>query len=183
MQDFYVYIHRKATTGEVFYVGKGQGDRAYSYRNRNDWWLNIAMKHGVHVDVVLDGLQEWYALELEKDLICLHGRCDIGTGTLVNMTDGGEGISGLIHSEESKKKMSVSKLGNTHMVGVTRSDASKKKMSEAKRKTMRQIRRGDGVVYESTHAAARDSGVRQGSIVNCVKGRCKTAGGHSWSYV
>lgn len=28
MTDFYVYIHRKATDGEIFYVGKGQGNRA-----------------------------------------------------------------------------------------------------------------------------------------------------------
>lgn len=179
---YYVYIHRKATTGEVFYVGKGHGNRAYSHSNRNKIWQHVVEKHGFIVEIVTESIQEWYAFELERDLILAHGRRIDNSGTLVNITEGGEGISGLTHSAESKKKMSDAKIGNTFMLGLTRSDSSKKKMSDAKRKIMKPVKRDDGVIYESTHAAAKQTGARQGGIVNCLKGRCHTAGGYSWSY-
>ena len=93
-QDFYVYLHRKATTGDVFYVGKGQDRRALSHRGRNRHWKNIVAKHGLVVEIVADRLREWYAHELECELIALHGRRDLGYGPLVNMEDGGQGASG-----------------------------------------------------------------------------------------
>jgi hypothetical protein len=103
-QDFYVYIHRRATTGEVFYVGKGAGDRAHSHFGRGTYWQNIVKKHGVIVEIVQSGLQEWAAFEIERDLIALHGRGDCGYGPLVNLTDGGEGATGHRQTDEAKMK-------------------------------------------------------------------------------
>jgi hypothetical protein len=97
-KDFYVYAHRKATTGEIFYVGKGYGNRAWSKR-RSEYWHNVANKYGLCVEIVASGLQEWYAFELEKELIAFHGRPN-----LVNMTDGGEGMYGWTPSEKTKIK-------------------------------------------------------------------------------
>ena len=104
-QDFYVYLHRKATTGEVFYVGKGFGNRAWTQCNRSLHWFNTTRKHGVTVEIVADFLQEWYAHELECELIAMHGRRDLGYGPLVNLTDGGEGASGIIPSSRTKAKL------------------------------------------------------------------------------
>jgi hypothetical protein len=146
MKNFYVYIHRKATTGEVFYVGKGVGDRAYIFSTRSDWWKRVVQKHGVIVEIVSDNLQEWYAFELESDLISLYGRKDTGDGPLVNMTDGGEGAVGHSHSEETKHKISIANtgkfrsdetkkklallsMGNTNMLGKTLSEETKAKLS------------------------------------------------------
>lgn len=108
--DFYVYLHRKATTGEIFYVGKGTGDRAWKSgaANRGSYWCRVARKHGLIVEIVADRLQEWYAHELERDLIALHGRKDLGYGPLVNLTDGGDGLSGFIFDDQAKAKMSAS---------------------------------------------------------------------------
>jgi hypothetical protein len=148
MKNFYVYIHRKATNGEVFYVGKGVGDRSSSRNNRNVHWQRIVAKHGYTIELVLDGLQEWYALELEKDLISLHGRTSDSTGILVNMTDGGDGISGYAHtdhartqiskknkgrvrSEEFCKNLSVFKKGNTNMLGKKLSTEARQKIVES----------------------------------------------------
>jgi len=89
-QDFYVYIHRKATTCEIFYVGKGTGRRAWTSKSRNVYWHQVVKKHGLVVEIVLDGLQEWAALELEIDCIALHGRKNTGYGSLINLTDGGD---------------------------------------------------------------------------------------------
>lgn len=110
--DFYVYIHRKATTGEVFYVGKGQKNRAWVVHvARSKRWLNTARKHGVVVEIFISGLQEWAAHEIEIEQIALHGRRDLGYGTLCNMTDGGEGCTGLVVSEEARTKSSAAKKG------------------------------------------------------------------------
>jgi hypothetical protein len=108
-KDFYVYEHRKATTGEVFYIGKGKDGRAWFTGNRKRHWINIAKKHGVVVNIIQDGLQEWFAHELERDLIALHGRMDCGLGPLVNVTDGGEGTSGWKMPDMQRKNLSESK--------------------------------------------------------------------------
>ena len=92
--DFYVYLHRKKTTGEVFYVGKGSGRRAWEFGSRNKYWRNIEKSHGCIVDIYADNLQEWYALELERDLILKYGRRIDATGTLCNITIGGESQGG-----------------------------------------------------------------------------------------
>lgn len=108
-QDFYVYTHHKATTGEIFYVGKGQGRRAWdaAKNKRTAWWHYVARKHGVRVEIVQDGLQEWAAFELEQKLIALHGRQDQNDGPLVNLSDGGEGgASGVKRLEHTRKAMS-----------------------------------------------------------------------------
>lgn len=56
-------------------------------------------------------LSEIGALALERRLIKWYGRIDIGTGCLRNMTDGGQGTSGRIFSEEHRKKISLAKKG------------------------------------------------------------------------
>lgn len=94
--DFYVYTHHKATTGEIFYVGKGTGDRAWKSTSRTVWWRSIVAKHGLEVRIAQDGLREWAAFELERDFVTLHGRRDLGEGPLVNLTDGGGGSVGCL---------------------------------------------------------------------------------------
>jgi hypothetical protein len=105
--DFYVYLHKKKTTGEVFYVGKGTGKRAYHKTKRSKFWKNIVDKHGYIVEFVEVGLQEWYAFELEQNLISYYGRRDLEEGCLVNATEGGEGSSGHIWTEEMKEWRSL----------------------------------------------------------------------------
>ncbi len=104
-EGFYIYVHKRATDGKVFYVGKGKNKRYCRFDNRSKLWLNIVNKHGLIIDIVKDKLQEWYAFELEYELIALHGRRDVDKGFLVNHTDGGEGMSGHVVTEDQKAKM------------------------------------------------------------------------------
>lgn len=106
--DFYVYIHCRASDGRVFYVGKGSGQRAYVSQGRNRYWLNIVKKHGFTVSIIQDGMQEWWAHELECELIALYGR-----ETLCNLTDGGEGVCGHVPSAETLQKLSLIRKGRT----------------------------------------------------------------------
>lgn len=103
MSDFYVYLHKRATDGRVFYVGKGHENRAWSDKGRNKYWHKIVGKHGFTVEILHHGLQEWYALELEIAEISRLRECGVH---LANVTDGGDGVSGLVFSDESKRQMS-----------------------------------------------------------------------------
>lgn len=119
-KSFYVYLHRRASDGTVFYVGKGQGNRATRTDSRNQYWRNIVAKHGFVVEYVLRDIQEWYAMEVEREQIALYGRSN-----LCNLTDGGEGGAGLVVSEATRAKKAAIQRGRKHAPEV------KKKISEA----------------------------------------------------
>lgn len=89
--DFYVYVHKKKTTGEVFYVGKGCGKRAWVESKRNAHWKRVRDKHGIIVEIVIDRIQEWYAYEIEAELTLRYGLAHEG-GKLVNKIHGGWGV-------------------------------------------------------------------------------------------
>lgn len=101
-KKYYVYNH-VTLTGEVFYVGKGTDRRAWATNGRSRFWKKVANKHGYNVVIVQDDMTEDDAFALEIDLIAQHGRRDKGTGTLVNLTDGGEGPSGRVNLSEKTK--------------------------------------------------------------------------------
>lgn len=50
-------------------------------------------------------------MKLEKELIAKYGRIHLNTGTLCNLTEGGEGTIGYKHSEETKKLLSEQRKG------------------------------------------------------------------------
>jgi len=105
---YYTYLHRRASDGQPFYVGKGMGSRAWSAKNRNQHWTRTCAKHGVTVEVLAHWSTEAEAFEHEKFLIwCFK---DMGC-KLVNMTDGGEGQSGYEHSDETKQKIRAANIG------------------------------------------------------------------------
>lgn len=105
---FYIYAHRRETTGEIFYVGKGCGSRAWSRYGRNNYWQNVSNKHGYVVEILFDNLSEEISLVLEKEIIYVF-RCS--GHTLVNMTSGGESP---VFTEESRKLMSLARKGKKH---------------------------------------------------------------------
>lgn len=134
---YYVYEHWRLDKDECFYVGKGYGDRAYRKGGRNSHWNNIVDKlerigSGYEIRLVATGLTEKDALDLEKERIAFW--CD--KSDLANKTAGGEGVSGLKMSDESKRKMSLRKLGKkpSHKgtTGMKFSEETRAKMRAAK---------------------------------------------------
>lgn len=97
----YVYLHINKSNGNVFYVGKGSGKRAYDIRNRNYHWNNIVKKYGFDVNIVADNLTNEEAFLLEMRLISFYG-----INNLTNMTIGGDGCIGL--NSEGRIKLSNS---------------------------------------------------------------------------
>ena len=103
----YVYQHIRLDTNEVFYIGIGKTKRrAYSKSGRNKHWHNIVNKGGYSIQIILDRITWEKACEKEKEFIAFYGRRDMGLGTLVNMTEGGDGSVGRMVSEELRKRMS-----------------------------------------------------------------------------
>jgi len=87
-----VYLHRNPKTQEVFYVGIGVETRAKDFSKRSIFWSNYKNKYGVEVDIIRKGLTSKEAQSIEVELIEKYGRRDLGTGSLVNLSHGGEGI-------------------------------------------------------------------------------------------
>lgn len=120
-QDFYIYLHLTADEGIPFYVGKGRLRRAYTKHGRSDFWKNIVQKHGFHVEIISTGLNEQDAFLHEKRLISFYGKRRSGDGPLINLTDGGDGVSGCnegnqnwrhrVETDETRRKKSESHKG------------------------------------------------------------------------
>ena len=109
-----VYRHIRIDKNEPFYIGIGDKEnRAYSQRSRNRFWKNIA-KQGYEVEILFEDLTWEQACEKEKEFIALYGRRDLKAGTLVNLTDGGEGTLGYGHKEETKGIIRSKLKGENH---------------------------------------------------------------------
>ena len=105
----YVYRHIRLDKDHVFYVGIGSDDnydRAYSKDSRNNHWHSIVNKSDYEIEIMLDDLSWEDACKKETEFIKLYGRNDLNEGTLVNMTDGGEGL--IKPSIQVKEKISKS---------------------------------------------------------------------------
>ncbi len=124
---FYTYLWLRED-GTPYYVGKGSGNRAYVKSNHT---LYTPTKERI---IIQDFECEEDSFFSEKFLISFYGRKDLGTGCLKNLTEGGDGLSGHKHSEETKKKMSESRSGSKNPnFGKKFSEEHKKKLSEAKK--------------------------------------------------
>lgn len=128
---FYTYAHFRPD-GRIFYIGKGSGNRHLSL-SRGKHWKNVVAKHGgFRSEVLANWPTEAEAFEHEKFLIS----CFRGMGyDLCNKTDGGEGTSGRILSEESKNKLR--QFGEKNgMYGISISEETRARMIAASKKTM-----------------------------------------------
>ena len=98
---FYVYAYCRKN-GSFYYIGKGSGKRAYK-RGKKEIKppSDLSRILILHTD-----LSEKTAFEYEQKLILFYGRKDLGTGLLRNKTEGGDGPSGWIPSEEWKIRQS-----------------------------------------------------------------------------
>lgn len=114
MNDYYIYRYIRLDTNTPFYVGKGKGNRYKdTVQNRNKYFKNIVASIAYEVELILEDLTEEQAFPKEIEFIKLYkdlGYCE------TNLTVGGEGVSGLVMSDDSKAKMRDKKLGipNNH---------------------------------------------------------------------
>jgi hypothetical protein len=107
MENKVGYYHKRLDNGEIFYVGIGTPLRPYEDKHRNNHWHHIVDKVGYEVIVIKENISWENACEWEISEIKRIGRRDLGLGSLVNMTDGGEGTQGVLITEERRVNISL----------------------------------------------------------------------------
>ena len=122
----YAYLREDKTP---YYIGKGKGNRAYKKHRKG---IGVP-KDKSRIIFLKQNLTEEEAFRHEIYMIAVFGRKDLGTGILHNLTDGGDGASGYVFSEETKKKLSEAHKGNTTWLGKTHSEETKRKMSDTRK--------------------------------------------------
>lgn len=176
-KEYYVYLHKKLN-GEVFYVGKGKGRRAFKNNRRSTLWNYTKDKYGLQIEIYEDNLSESEALSLEMELIKQFGRIDIGTGCLVNFTDGGDttNLSPIARkkiSEKQKERYSNPEEKEKLVERLTGRE-SKRKLNPylILGKESGEILEG----YLSDLISVLGNGSRQ-RLLNLISGRIKSTGG------
>jgi hypothetical protein len=142
--DYYVYAYlrsRESVRGpkySPYYIGKGRKNRAFS--NQRSIQAPVDKSFIVFLQ---EGLTEQDAFTLEKYAISLYGRIDKDGGSLWNLTDGGEGSSGLTMPEEVRQKIAQTLTGKKRppeviekiakaKLGFRHSQETKEKMSRSR---------------------------------------------------
>ena len=132
---FYVYEHLRQDTNAVFYVGKGSGARCSTSQGRNRWWQGIAKKHGYAARIRLTVASEELAYLAEQELIDQYRRLGC---QLVNMTDGGEGMTGHKMAPEVVERRAAKMRGkkrpdiSARLLGVPKTLEHRQKLAEAR---------------------------------------------------
>lgn len=151
---FYTYLYTDPKTDTPIYVGKGRGKRVnahFTIKSKLGNVLRKRNKEGYIVQPVITYYpSENAAFAAEIFWIAVYGRANLGKGTLFNLTDGGDGCSGVIYSEDRKKKISENlrnrspevrdKIGAS-IKGIKRSTSTLAKMSAS----------GKGRIFSEEH--------------------------------
>jgi len=208
---YYTYAHYTADTEELFYIGKGtqetrrpQATRAASKAGRNTYWNRKVKKHNGFTYVVL---ARWKTEKEAHDheIFLITTFKELGF-RLCNLTNGGEGLSGWKHTEESKKRMSIAATGNTYCLGVKLSAERIEKLralhkgvpkTTEHRKNLSIARTGikvpsiwkpincitTGIIYPSLTEAALQTGCDPSHIVKCCRGKLNKTKKMEFAYV
>jgi hypothetical protein len=90
--------------GSPYYIGKGSGNRAFDKRRKFCPPLDRVL-------ILKKNLTEEEAFRHEVYMIFILGRKNNKTGILRNGTNGGEGVSGLRHTDASKERIGNAQRG------------------------------------------------------------------------
>ena len=191
-----LYRHLKPN-GEVFYIGISNSNRKRAFQKgkyeRNIFWHNVVKKYPEYeVQILSENLTWEEACELEIILISWYGRRDLGLGTLVNLTNGGEintpspkGIERIRNymknrkvSDETKLKQSFVKkqIGTIppSQKGKVRSELTKLKhkntLSISNKKCKKVLCTISNIVYDSVKECALKNNILKSTLTNKLNG-------------
>lgn len=176
-------VYRHTTPSSKVYIGitskkpetrwcKGAGYHKHIYFGRavtKYGWDNI--KH----EILLDGISKSEAVYAEKYLIKWYKLHNLS----YNITDGGDGISGLVFSKESREKISKA------LTGIKRSSKTKSILSKCFSKPVLQLDPNTEDVL-AEYPSAKEASIALGhskegtTILNVINGRNITAYGYKW---
>ena len=190
-----VYRHRRLDSGKIFYVGISK-DKRRPYvggRYRNKIWNRIVSKTDYDVEILISEISYEDAIDLEVFLISIYGKLSNNTGTLSNLTDGGEGTLGIKSWCAGTKGICKANSGSFkkgHKLGIGRklSEEHRKKISDNKRgkklskKTIELIREHTkkmcldlytGIYYESLNDGCASVNIRTNTEATRISRKSK----------
>jgi hypothetical protein len=129
---YYLYRYIRNDKDEPFYIGigtktnkkigfrsiKSEYHRAYK-KHTGKIYNDISDKTGYNVEILIESDDYEFIKQKEIEFIKLYGRIDKKSGSLSNLTDGGDGNYGYVFSKETKNKISKNnyikgKFGKNH---------------------------------------------------------------------
>jgi len=216
---YYIYRHIREDKNEPFYIGIGtiwgkdknsscdakKYGRAFAKINRSEFWKNIISKSNYTVEILMESDNLDFIKNKEREFIILYGRRDLKTGTLVNLTDGGDGIINLSEMSRDKirNKLLGKKLSEEHRIkcgnarrGSKLEEWHKKRISEANlarnnksgnnpqsKEVYQYNLQGDFVKkWNCTKDIERELGIPNQRISEVCSGKVLTYHGCVWSY-
>lgn len=203
---------------EPFYVGMGYGYRYKRHVTNYEIKLNYntikngKIKHIIegnfdplkYVIFYSENISRDEAIRLETLLIKILGRIDNKTGILSNLSDGGDGSSGIKSGfkgktyeeiygiekaiklkNEKRKKLIGNKFGG-HNKGKVMSDEQKKNLSKIKSIPVKQLDKNNNLIkiWDSCKEAANFLNISVSGIHNTLNDNmpAKSAGGYRWEF-
>ena len=128
---YYVYAYlrdkdsKTANVGTPYYIGKGKNKRAYQQHRTGPRGVPMPLNKS-NIVILETNLTQIGALAIERRMIRWYGRKDLGTGILLNLTDGGDGAPNVKITESTRLKLIAARQLRAPM-----SDHSKEKISKA----------------------------------------------------
>lgn len=175
--DFYVYAYYEPGHAHPFYIGKGHDDRCVEHLEPNvlnryqdpfHKKLRAMLADGYKPDIqkLEEDLTEIEATNCERKLIRLFGFRSNG-GSLLNMTDGGDGVSGYRHTESSRIKI--------------REKRATQDMSYTYKPIVAKLA-GIIIFRYARIIDVEIDGFHRANVISVLKGRRRTSGGFEWEY-
>jgi hypothetical protein len=169
---YYVYAYLRASDNTPYYIGKGKNKRAFSVSSH----AVSVPKDKTKIVFLEKNLSNVGACALERRYILWYGRKDLGTGILLNRTEGGDGNTGMRSKEwrenHSKKMMGENNPSKRIEVknkqkladkSYMKTNEYKKKLSDGCKKRYlntahprAQIIQIDGIIYKSLRHASKE---------------------------
>lgn len=186
----YLYRHIRLDKNEVFYIGIGvehNYNRAFTRRSRSGFWKKVVAKTPYEVEIMLDDLTWEDACDKEKEFIKFYGRKNLNQGTLCNLTDGGEGVLGLKHTDktknliskkgigrkataETKRRLSLAKTGSKMPLDSIRKTNLKKRLSQTSNRKCLVLDLSTGIYFYSVLEAASSYNLNPSTLHQKLRG-------------
>lgn len=200
MKKYYVYEWFIEKTGEIFYVGKGSGNRVTSMKDRNEYFKNIRKKYKCNYRIVKNNLKEEEAYNLEYEygmFLKSKGLCKacyiLGkTNKFINKKTRDKISNSLkghkswnsgktnCYSRETLEKMRKAKLGTKQSKETKekRANSLKQKIIAIDPKTNKIFKE-----FNSINEGAEYFGINASSISKNLAGIYKTSKGYKWKKI
>lgn len=195
----YLYRHIRLDKNEPFYIGIGSDsnfERAKTKLSRNVFWKRIVDKTDYLIEIMFENLSWEDACKKEKEFIQLYGRRDLHMGTLVNLTNGGDGQSTpsaetliklkYVKTKEHREKLRNAKLGSKNPFYNKKRESHSIWMlnNHPNRKCVLQFNKNGSFIKEwiSAKDVEINEGINYKNISACCRGKRKSAGGYIWKF-